>query len=111
MFLWFFVITSVLSYADVEEKDMSMASNIVSTMQQMSMSFGVAMASLSTAFFISDRFHTSSLEMVSGLHKAFLLLGALTIFSAIIFWELKQSDGESLSQHEVATKAAPAHGV
>jgi EmrB/QacA subfamily drug resistance transporter len=102
---------NTLSYADVEEKDMSMASNIVSTMQQMSMSFGVAMASLSTAFFISDRFHTSSLEMVSGLHKAFLLLGALTIFSAIIFWELKQSDGESLSQHEVATKAAPAHGV
>ena len=38
----------------------SSASTIASTMQQMSISFGVASASLATAFFIPDRFHSDA---------------------------------------------------
>ncbi len=69
-------------------------------MQQMSISFGVASASLATAFFIPDRFHSSPSEMIHGIHKAFLVLGALTIVSTMIFSELKSGDGDVVSQHK-----------
>jgi hypothetical protein len=70
-------------------------------MQQMSISFGVATASLVTALFVPDRFHTSPLEMVRGIHKAFLVLGALTVLSTLIFRELRNEDGEAVSQYKV----------
>ena len=38
-------------YADLDQRDTSMGSSIASTIQQMSMSFGVAAASLTTAVF------------------------------------------------------------
>src|ERR1700689_1268923 len=82
---------NTLVYADVTEEDTSMAS----TMQQMSISFGVASASLATAFFIPDRYHSSAPEMIHGIHEAFLVLGALTVFSTLIFAELKIGDGDS----------------
>jgi MFS family permease len=69
---------NTLVYADVTEEQASSASTIASTMQQMSISFGVATASLATAFFIPDRFHTSAPEMIHGIHQAFLVLGGLT---------------------------------
>ena len=52
---------NTLTYADVAPADASMASTIASTMQQMSMSFGVAVASLATALFIPDRFRARPL--------------------------------------------------
>lgn len=92
-----------LAYADVSEKDTSMSSTILSTVQQMSLSFGVATASLVTSVFIADRFHSSSEEMISGIHKAFIVLGLLTILSAIGFAELKKNDGENVSNHHEVT--------
>ena len=49
---------NTLAYAEVAAPDASMASTIASTMQQMSLSFGVAAASLATAIFIPDRFRS-----------------------------------------------------
>ncbi len=69
---------NTLVYADVTEEQTSSASSIASTMQQMSISFGVATASLATAFFIPDRFHSSAPEMIHGIHHAFFVLGGLT---------------------------------
>jgi hypothetical protein len=66
----------------------------------MSISFGVATASLATAFFIPDRFHTSAPEMIHGIHRAFLVLGGLTVLSTIVFRELKKEDGDSVSRHQ-----------
>jgi EmrB/QacA subfamily drug resistance transporter len=91
---------NTLVYADINEEQASSASTIASTMQQMSISFGVATASLVTACFIPDRFHTTGPEMISGIHKAFLVLGGLTVLSATIFCELKKNDGASVSQHK-----------
>jgi hypothetical protein len=68
----------------------------------MSISFGIAIASLATAFFISDRFHTSAPEMIQGIHKAFIVLGGLTILSTFVFRELKTDDGNNVSQHNTA---------
>jgi MFS family permease len=96
---------NTLVYADVSAEETSSASTIASTMQQMSMSFGVATASLATAFFIPERFHTNAPEMIHGIHLAFLALGTLTIFSTLIFRELKRGDGDSVSQHNVIQQA------
>jgi len=71
----------------------------------MSISFGVATASLVTAFFIPDRFHTSAPEMIHGIQQAFLVLGGLTVLSALIFRELKNDDGDTVSQHNVVQHA------
>jgi len=92
---------NTLVYADVTEEQTSSASTIASTMQQMSMSFGIATASLVTALFIPDRFHTSAVEMIHGIHRGFLVLGGMTVLSAIVFYELKDDDGESVSLHMV----------
>jgi EmrB/QacA subfamily drug resistance transporter len=92
---------NTLVFADVSEEQASSASTIASTMQQMSISFGVATASLATAFFIPDRFHTNAPEMIRGIHYAFLVLGGLTVLSAIVFRELKKEDGDTVSLHKV----------
>src|SRR5271165_5022556 len=49
-----FTSMNTLTYADVKREQTSAASAIASTMQQMSMSFGVASASLVIALFIPD---------------------------------------------------------
>jgi len=92
---------NTLAYADVTEEETSSASAIASTMQQMSISFGVATASLATAFFIPDRYHTNAPQMIHGIHKAFFALGILTMLSSIVFSELKSDDGASVSQRKV----------
>jgi MFS family permease len=91
---------NTLVYADVTEEQTSSASSIASTMQQMSISFGVATASLATAFFIPDRFRSSAPEMIHGIHQAFLVLGLLTILSTIVFRGLKSGDGDNVSQQK-----------
>jgi EmrB/QacA subfamily drug resistance transporter len=96
---------NTLVYADVREEQASSASSIASTTQQMSISFGVACASLTAAFFVPDRFHSTAPQMIQGIHRAFLALGGLTILSTIIFRELKSGDGDIVSQHKVLQAA------
>ena len=92
---------STLVYADITEQQASGASSIASTMQQMSMSFGVAWASLVTGFFIPDRLHSSAPQMIHGIHSGVFVLGAITILSTIVFRELKSTDGSATSQHKI----------
>ena len=92
---------NTLVYADVTEQQASGASSIASTMQQMSMSFGVAWASLVTGFFIPDRLHSNAPQMIHGIHSAFFVLGAITVLSTIVFRELKSTDGSTTSQHKI----------
>ncbi len=91
---------NTLVYADITEEQTSSASTIASTMQQMSISFGVASASLATAFFIPDRFRTDPPQMIHGIHQAFFVLGGLTILSATVFQELKSNDGDVVARHK-----------
>jgi EmrB/QacA subfamily drug resistance transporter len=96
---------NTLVYADVTEEETSGASSMASTGQQMSISFGVASASLATAFFIPDRFHSDAPQMIHGVHHAFLVLGGLTILSTIVFRELRSGDGDAVSQQKVLRPA------
>src|ERR1700722_3220279 len=91
---------NTLVYADIEEKDTSNASSIASTAQQMSISFGVAAAALTTAAFIPRGGGVDPAAMIHGVHEAFLVLGGFTVLSAIIFSRLKPSDGQAMSQHK-----------
>src|SRR5271168_4525557 len=91
---------NTLVYADITDKDTSSASSIASTMQQMSISFGVATAGLATAFFIPTS-RTDPAEMIQGIHKALVALGILTILSTIVFRSLRSGDGDGVSLHKV----------
>ncbi len=64
-------------------------------MQQISISFGVAAAGLTTALFIPVGSSSSSGEMIHGLHEAFLVLGGFTVLSTVVFHRLKSGDGEN----------------
>jgi MFS family permease len=89
---------NTLVFADIGAEQESSASSIASTVQQMAISFGVASASLVTAFFIPDR-HTSSPSLfIEGIHRAFFVLGGMTVVSTIVFRGLKRGDGEAVSQ-------------
>src|SRR6202522_1515471 len=92
---------NTLVYADVAGPQTSSASAIASTVQQMSVSFAVALASLVTAFFIPDRHTSSAPQFIHGIHRAFLVLGGMTILSTIVFRELKRGDGDAVSQAKV----------
>jgi EmrB/QacA subfamily drug resistance transporter len=96
---------NTLVYADVTEEQASSASSIASTMQQMSMSFGIAIASLVTALFVPDRFHSTEPEMIHGIHEAFLVLGGLTILSTLVFRKLRSGDGDAVSRKHVPAAA------
>ena len=90
---------NTLVYSDVTNADTSMASTILSTAQQMALSFGVATASLTAALFIPKATGTSAAAMVHGTHEAFIVLGVLTTLSSVVFFMLKPSDGANVSLH------------
>jgi EmrB/QacA subfamily drug resistance transporter len=91
---------NTLVFADIAEKDASSASSIASTAQQMSISFGVAVAGLATAFFVPST-HSNPAEMIHGIHKALLSLGIFTVLSTMVFRTLRSGDGDDVSLHEV----------
>jgi EmrB/QacA subfamily drug resistance transporter len=91
---------NTLAFADTSETQISSASSMASTMQQMSVSFGVAIAGLTTALFIPATTESHPIQIVHGIHEAFLLLGALTIVSTIVFRSLQSGDGDDVSQHK-----------
>jgi MFS family permease len=90
---------NTLVYADITDPDASSASSIASTAQQMSISFGVAAAGLTTAFFIPTA-DSGAVPMIHGIHKALIALGCLTIASTIVFRSLKSEDGNDVSQQK-----------
>jgi EmrB/QacA subfamily drug resistance transporter len=91
---------NTLVYADVTQEQESSASSIASTVQQMAISFGVASASLVTAFFIPDRHTSDPAQFIHGVHRAFFVLGAMTLISTIVFSELKKGDGDAVSRRK-----------
>ncbi|WP_317204209.1 DHA2 family efflux MFS transporter permease subunit [Janthinobacterium sp.] len=87
-----------LAYADVDGADSSMASTIASSLQQLSMSFGLACGSLITGWYLGGLPQGERLALTGALHHAFLTLAALTIVSSLSFWTLRRADGESISR-------------
>jgi EmrB/QacA subfamily drug resistance transporter len=93
---------NTMAYADIEQADASMASTIASTLQQMSLSFGLATASLITIFYLANLPQSDHVAVTNALHHGFLTLSVITLLSSLSFWRLRKNDGESVS------KGAPA---
>ncbi len=91
---------NTLVYADIDDEKTSGASSIASTVQQLSISFGVAAAGLITAFFIPDSLRSNPDAMIRGIHQAFLVLGGITILTTIVFHRLKSGDGSNVSRQK-----------
>ena len=87
-----------MAYADIDTADSSMASTIASSMQQMSMSFGLACGSLIAGAYLGDLPQTDQTAVTTALHRAFLTVGGLTMLSSLSFWSLHPRDGESVSR-------------
>ncbi len=87
-----------LAYADISSDDQSAAISILSTIQQLSQSFGVAVCAL----FL--RYYSTSLQLTPEVfHQTFYAMGALTILSALIFIRLKPEDGHQLLRKDPET--------
>ena len=96
-----FTSMNTLVYADISEKETSQANTLVSTVQQMSMSFGVALASLLAVLFIPEPSTLSAEATLQGIHQSLLFSGVFTIGSTFVFKYLKATDGESVSRKKV----------
>jgi EmrB/QacA subfamily drug resistance transporter len=90
---------NTLVFADLTDADTSMGSSIASTVQQMSMSFGVAVASLLAVLFLGGDHQPGPAKLIAGIHWTFLVLGGLTLGSSWVFRELRPGDGASVSRH------------
>jgi EmrB/QacA subfamily drug resistance transporter len=89
---------NTLAYADVEQKDSSMASTISSSIQQLSMSFGLAAGTLVTGWFLGNVPQSDQAQLTRALHHAFLALAILTALSSLVFRRLRRTDGEAISK-------------
>ncbi|MGB6132924.1 MAG: DHA2 family efflux MFS transporter permease subunit [Acidobacteriaceae bacterium] len=98
---------NTLTYADITEEQASSASSIASTMQQMAITFGIASASLVTVFFLPDHYRSNPQQFIQGIHKAFFVLGGMTLLSTTVFSELKKRDGATVSQGQLHTGWTP----
>jgi EmrB/QacA subfamily drug resistance transporter len=93
---------NTMAYADIEGAEASMASTVASTLQQMSLSFGLASATLVTGWFLADLPQSDHLAVTHALHHGYLMMAGFTLVSSAAFRGLRGNDGESVS------KGAPA---
>lgn len=103
-----FTSMNTLVYADIADRDASMANSIALTAQMMSWSFGIATASLVTGFFLGDLPQSDHANFVAALHRSFLTMGTLTILSSLMFWRLRPNDGNNVSNRPSTPEAAEA---
>jgi EmrB/QacA subfamily drug resistance transporter len=96
---------NTMAYADIEPDDASMASTIASTLQQMSLSFGLAMATLVTSFFLAELPQSDHVAVTRALHHGYLMMATLTLLSSLAFRGLRKNDGESVSKGAAAPDA------
>jgi len=94
-----------MGYAEIAPADSSMATSIASTMQQMSLSFGLACGSLIAGWYLGNLPQTDHLAVTGALHKTFITVGALTMLSALSFRTLRPDDGDNVSRRRMRVAA------
>ena len=103
-----FTAMNSLVYADISDRDASMANSIASTAQMMALSFGVAFSSLLAGWFIGQVPQTDTIHFVRALHYSYVTLGVLTIVSSLTYWRLRSNDGNTVSNRPSTPEAAEA---
>jgi MFS family permease len=94
-----------MAYADIEPSESSMATSIASTLQQLSLSFGLACSSLIAGWYLGSLPQTDQLAVTTALHRTLVTVGLLTMVSSLSFWTLRRSDGEAVSRGRAAVDA------
>jgi EmrB/QacA subfamily drug resistance transporter len=97
---------NTLAYADIGEADSSMASTMASSLQQLSISFGLACGTLLAGWFLGHVSQHDAGAVVRALHHAFITLGVLTMLSSLSFWRLRPRDGDNVSRGRREAKGA-----
>ena len=80
---------NTLAYTDVDIRHASMASSMASTTQYLSISFGIAFASLLMEVFVGRQVHAAH-AYVAAFHITVLVLAAVTALAATIFLRLRK---------------------
>jgi hypothetical protein len=98
MFLFGFLVSlqfsamNSLSFSDLAAENLSAATSIMGTLQQLAQSFGVALGALCLRIF-SGNFASLSVPVF---HYTFATMALVTLLSAFIFKRLKQGDGHGM---------------
>jgi MFS family permease len=88
-----------MAFSDISKKDASMASTISSSMQQLTMNFGLASGALITGFFLQAMPSPGLNDIAAAVHQTFIALGVITAISTLAFLYLKHEDGAQVSGH------------
>ena len=88
-----------MAFADISKNNASMASTISSSMQQMTMNFGLASGALIAGFFLQNREGASAEETIAAVQHSFLALGVMTVASVVWFLNLRKEDGTQMTGH------------
>lgn len=87
---------NVLTFADLPHHQLSKGTSLASANQQLSMSFGIAIAALSLKYFLGQ--HGNPFEIQTHVfHATFLILGFMTGLTAMVFTLLNVNDGSEIS--------------
>jgi EmrB/QacA subfamily drug resistance transporter len=79
---------NTLIYTDLDIRHASMASSMASTAQYLSMSFGIALASVLMELFLGRKIHVAN-AYVGAFHATVLLLALVTLAATLIFLRLR----------------------
>lgn len=83
-----------LAYAELSADHLSAAASIMGTLQQIAQSFGVALGALLLRYYSGSGSMFTLTTTV--FHHAFFAMGVITLFSTIIFFQLKPGDGHEM---------------
>ncbi len=84
-----------LAYANISQANLSAATSIMSTIQQLAQSFGVAVAAILVRYF-SIAYSTDTVLSAKIFHLSFIAMSVMTFLSALIFIQMKKEDGQEL---------------
>ncbi len=84
-----------LGYAEISEANLSAATSIMSTLQQLAQSFGWLLVLFSSDYFLW--FFQRILVLTPLIfHHTFFAIGLITMLSSLIFMRLKAEDGREM---------------
>lgn len=91
-----FTAMNSLAFAEIDNEMLSSATSIVSTVQQIALSFGVALAALLIRYF-SPAYPNDIVLTNTVFSETFLALSVITLFVTVIYLRLKPNDGHELT--------------
>ena len=101
-----FTCINAISYAEVDQSEMSQATSFTSVFQQIALSFGITMGALVLQLSLAIR-HSDILK-ASDFPPAFLLVGFVSLMSFVSFARLPKDAGEEVAGRKRVASAAVA---